>query len=145
MFERQLDTNLLIDMSGLATAAQVRAGEVCVGSPSPTYPEHPRYTPQTYVLHLKNILRLMDRYKNYCFLPVPLKEQPGYNLIANESGLALLIRTGTPPLMLEIRRPEMIVALREHLLRRADAVGYDGIHREKIRMEIRALIQELGG
>ena len=39
----------------------------------------------------------------------------------------------------------MVTALQEHLLQKADAVGYKGIHREKIRMELRALIQELGG
>ena len=47
--------------------------------------------------------------------------------------------------MLEMRCPEMVAACREHLLKKAEAAGYDGIYREKARMELRALIQELGG
>ena len=39
----------------------------------------------------------------------------------------------------------MIAALQEHLLRKADAKGYRGIEREKARMTLRALIQELEG
>ena len=44
---------------------------------------------------------------------------------------------------LEIRRQPMVVAFREHLLRKADTIGCGGIYREKVRMELRALIQEL--
>ena len=57
--------------------------------------------------------------------------------------MALVIRTIEPFIMLEIRRPQMITALREHLLRKVDSKGYEGIHREKVRMTLRALIQEL--
>ena len=46
---------------------------------------------------------------------------------------------------MDIRRPAMVTAFREHLLRKADAMGYGGIYREKTRMQLRALIQELGG
>ena len=46
-------------------------------------------------------------------------------------------------MVMEISRPIMVSAFREHLLRKADSVGYDGIHREKTRMELKALIQEL--
>ncbi|MDY4975480.1 MAG: hypothetical protein SO147_01075 [Clostridia bacterium] len=37
----------------------------------------------------------------------------------------------------------MVTAFREHLLCKADAIGYGGIHREKVRMKLRSLIQEL--
>lgn len=42
-----------------------------------------------------------------------------------------------------ITRTSMITAFQEHLLRKADSLGYDKIYREKARMEIRGLIQEL--
>lgn len=142
-FEERLNHGPYIDMSRLATPKEVRAGNVFVASAFATYPEHPRYTPETYILHLQNILRLMDQYDNYFFLPYSSEEQQIYNLIVNESGLALLIRVQMPPLMLELRRPEMVVAFREHLLRKAESLGYDGIHRKKVRMQLRTLIQEL--
>ena len=45
--------------------------------------------------------------------------------------------------MLEIRRPELSQACHEFLMRMADLVGYTGIRRSKIRMQINELIQEL--
>ena len=59
--------------------------------------------------------------------------------------MALVVRTSEPIIILDIRRPAMVTAFREHLLRKADAMGYGGICREKTRMQLRALIQELGG
>lgn len=54
--------------------------------------------------------------------------------------MALVIRNTKPVILLDIRRPPMIIAFREHLLRKAEAMGYEGIHREKTRMKLRALI-----
>ena len=143
LFEKQLEQKPFLDMSCLADADEVRAGHVCIASPFQTYPNHPRYTPETYILHLQNILRLMDRYENYHFLPVSQKNHPDHNLIVNENGMALLIRTAMPPLMLEIHRPEMVLAFQEHLLRIADQKGYDGIRRTKIRLQLMDLIEQL--
>ncbi|MGN0968481.1 MAG: hypothetical protein ACI4O3_04350 [Oscillospiraceae bacterium] len=139
-FEKRLEQNLCLDISTLATAEEVRAGKVSV---LPSLPGQLYYTPETYVTHLQNILRLMDRYENYCFLPAPAKEKTDYNLIVNEGGMALLIRSLSPALLLEIRRPEMVIACREHLLRKAEGLGFGKIQREKTRMELKALIREL--
>ncbi|MDD6188829.1 MAG: hypothetical protein PUB32_04535 [Clostridiales bacterium] len=144
-FEERLGQDKYIDMCRLASAEDVRAGKVPVVALSKAFPGYLSYTPETYCLHLKNILRLMDKYENYSFLPLHEKECPDYNLFVSEGGMALLVRAVEPFVMMEIRRPPMITAFREHLLRRADAVGYEGISREKVRMELRALIQELGG
>ena len=144
-FEERLRQGPYIDMCWLASAAEVRSGTVPVVVFSKDYPGQSYYTPETYCLHLKNILRLMEQYENYFFLPLGKKDCPDYNLLVNEGGLALVVRTVEPFIMLEIRRPAMATALQEHLLKKADAFGYDGIHREKIRMELRGLIQELGG
>ena len=57
--------------------------------------------------------------------------------------MALLIHTSEPILVLHIRRPEMVLACREHLLRKAEKVEYSGIQRAKSRMELKALIREL--
>ena len=141
-FEARLQQRPFIDMSALATAEEVRAGTVYVASPHKAESSHIAYTPETYILHLQNILRLMDQYENYFFIPRP-KEAQDYNLIVNEGGIALLIHTSKPVLVLDIRRPEMVLACREHLLRKAENIGYDGIQRAKIRMELKSLIREL--
>ena len=83
----------------------------------------------------------------YGAVAVPILHEftPDYNLFVNEGGAALLVRTIDPILLMEIRRPAMITAFWEHQLRKAESLGYDGIHREKIRMTLRSLIQELDG
>ena len=37
--------------------------------------------------------------------------------------MALVIRNTKPVILLDIRRPPMIIAFREHLLRKAEAMG----------------------
>ena len=142
-FESKLKQVPFIDMCRLFTAEEIRSGRVPVGSSSQDYYGQPWYTPETYCLHLSNILRLMNAYENYTFLPVYEKEYPDYDLFTNEDSLALIVRTAKPLMTLEIRRQPMVVAFREHLLRKADTIGCGGIYREKVRMELRALIQEL--
>ena len=141
-FEARLQEQVFIDMCCLATAQEVRAGTLPVVALSSDYPGQ-FYIPETYCMHLKNILRLMEKYENYCFVPLEKKECADFNLFVSEGGMALVVRTIEPFIMLDIRRPQMIVALQEHLLRRADSKSYRGIEREKTRMTLRALIQEL--
>lgn len=142
-FEERFGKEPYIDMCRLATAAEIRKGNVPLTIP--VMPDGGRlyYTPETYCMHLKNILRLMDRYENYFFLPLREKDASDYNLFANESGLALIVTDRSPFKVLEISRPAMVTAFLEHLRRKADSLGFDGIHREKARMELRALLQEL--
>ncbi|MBP3587450.1 MAG: hypothetical protein J6J51_00325 [Clostridia bacterium] len=142
-FESKLEQVPFIDMCRLFTAEEVRSGHAPVGSSSKDYSGQPWYTPETYCLHLKNSLRLMEQYENYFFVPLNEKEYPDYDLFVNEGHIALIVRTAKPLMTLDVRRPPMVTAFREHLLRRAEAAGYDGIHREKARMELRGLIQEL--
>ena len=143
-FEARLQEQIFIDMCGLATAQEVRTGTIPVVALSSDYPGQ-FYTPETYCMHLKNILRLMEKYENYCFVPLEKKECADFNIFVSEGGMAMVVRNVEPFIMLEIRRPQMITALQEHLLRKADSKGYRGIEREKVRMTLRALIQELEG
>lgn len=143
LFEKRLGSEPYIDMCRLASAEDVRAGIVPVAFPISDGDGQLCYTPKTYSMHLKNILRLMEQYENYFFLPLRERDASNYDLFVNESGIALIVPAKPPVMVMEISRPAMVTAFREHLFRKADAVGYDGIHREKVRMELRALIQEL--
>ncbi|MGM9524904.1 MAG: hypothetical protein ACI3U1_01410 [Peptococcaceae bacterium] len=141
-FEQRLSKHVFLDMTHLATAEEVQAGQVYIASPISTDQPPVRYTPETYCLHLQNILRLMDQYENYYFLPLQREEQADYNLFVNANGIALLSSTSAL-LLLEIYQPEMIQACREHLLRIAEQKYNSGIQRMKIRSQINELIREL--
>lgn len=144
VFEQRLSENKFLDIARLATAERVRSGLIPIGCPYMPYEGHPCYTPETYALHLKNILRLMDQYENYHFLPISPARYPGYNLLVNESNMALLMRgEGPPALMLELCQPDLVLACQEHLIRIAELDGPDGIRRERVRIQLNALIREL--
>ena len=142
-FEEHIRAHTYIDMCRLATAEEVRAGRVPIGMFVRDPSQQMFYTPEAYALHLRNILRLMDQYENYTFLPLRDKEAPIYNVFVNEANVALVFRTAAPLMMLEIQRPHMVVAFQENLLRKAERAGYDSTARRRTRMELRALIQEL--
>ncbi len=144
MYEKRFKESPFLDICRLSSAEHVRSGTIPIGSPYMPYEGYPCYTPETYVMHLKNILRLMDEYENYTFLPISAERWPGYNLLVNDGGLALLARGDAPPaMMLEMRRPEMVLACQEHLMRIAEKDGYSGISRDRIRLQINSLIREL--
>lgn len=138
-FEDRLEKGTCIDMCRLAPVREVLAGEVSVGA----YPNSLRYTPREYILHLEHILRMMEKYENYVFVPLRDRTPLEYNLMASEEGIAMIIRNVPPQIMMEVRRHELVMAFRENMLHRADTLGYEGIHRERICMELRSHIQEL--
>ena len=57
--------------------------------------------------------------------------------------MTLIVRTTKPLVTLDIRRQPMVVAFQEHLLRRADAAGFGSAHKERVRKELRSLLQRL--
>lgn len=131
-----------IEIVHLASAEQVRAGTVPIicsyGTPKILY-----YTPETYALHLKNILHIMATYDTYHF--VPLEEPTEYEsaIMVKENHKALLVHTSEPFTIFEITQPEIVALYREYLLRLAEKQGYTGIHRTRIKSRLRELIREL--
>ncbi|MCH1981798.1 hypothetical protein MCG98_04335 [Ruminococcus sp. OA3] len=143
LIEKERDKYELIDIVSLATAEEVRAGMVPIILSCGMNKEPLRYTPETYVLHLKNILRIMERCDNYHFVP---QREPSYKeggLMVKEGQHALLLRMTSSFTVFEISQPDIVLVCREHLFRIADRSGYMGIHRIKIISQIRELIREL--
>ncbi|MGN0505709.1 MAG: hypothetical protein ACI4FZ_04065 [Lachnospiraceae bacterium] len=143
LFEKKISRTGFIELCPLAAPEDIRAGKVLIGTSYRLTNDHPVYTPESYALHLQHILELMDKYENYHFIPVKATERQDYNLFSSESGLTLLVSNSASPFMLEIRRPELSQACHEYLMRMADLIGYTGIRRTKIRMQLKELIQEL--
>ncbi len=133
----------LIDIAYLASAREVRDGTVPIifsygVDTKPIY-----YTPESYVLHLRNILRLMEHYSNYHFVPLHSEEGRRGTLMVKEGSRALLVRVSPPMAAFEISQPDIVQLCREHLIRIANRVGYTGINRIKIMSRIKELIREL--
>lgn len=133
----------LIDIAPLASAEEVRAGKVPIvfsyGLGTPIL----FYTPETYVLHLKNILNIMENCSNYHFVPIESRGSSEGILMAREGQQALLVRTAPPFTVFELSSPDLVRLFQENLYRVADRIGYLGIHRIKIMSRIKELIREL--
>ena len=142
-FEKQLDQELFIDMCRLATPEEVLAGAVAPVAYGNRSFKQPAYTAETYCLHLKNILRLMDEHDNYHFLPVSKPEYTDYDLLVKDDCIAMTARTTEPFMILEVRREPLVMAFREHLIQYAENAGYSSIRKRTVRLELLSLIQKL--
>ena len=67
-----------------------------------------------------------------------------FNLTVNEDGLAFLYKNSEPKLLLEFRRPELVMACNEYLYHIAEQTGYSGIHKTKVIYRLQDIIKELG-
>lgn len=86
-----------IDIACLASAEDVRNGKVPIilshgDNSRPLY-----YTVETYILHLKNILHILDTCESYHFVPVDARMQKEGTLMVKEGHKALLVRLPPPP------------------------------------------------
>lgn len=142
-FETRLQSNIYVDISRLPTAEEITKEELPIILPYKLAPDQPCYTPKRYVLHLRNILRLLNQYENYHFVPLDDQFLYAFNLITAEGNTAMLIKTSQPALFMEIDRPMIVQACQEYLYRQAGQIGYKGIYREKTKSRIRSLIQEV--
>lgn len=143
--EQKMEENEFIDIGYLASAQQVRAGMIPLIYSYGINPELFCYTPETYVLHLKNILRIMETCENYHFVPVKARMEKEGTIMVREGQRALLVRTDNPFAAFEVSEPNIVQLCREHLLDVAERIGFRGIHRLKIMSRIRELIRELQG
>lgn len=142
-FEQRMANYNRIDISPLHSVEDIVAGKVPVACPRHNK-DYPCYTPETYIMHLKNILRLMDAYKGYTFIPLDPEAYQGYNLMVNEGGMALLSHgQNHSPMIMEFRRPEIVLACKEHLMRIVDKEGGMEVARNKTKAQINALIKAL--
>ena len=163
MIEANRERFEFIDIACLASAEDVRNGKVPIilshgDNSRPLY-----YTVETYILHLKNILHILDTCESYHFVPVDARMQKEGTLMVKEGHKALLVRLPPPPdssttsagqpssspkigdaiSVFEISQPAIVQLCQEHLFRIADQVGYTGVHRAQIFSQIKQKIREL--
>lgn len=132
-----------LDLCPLPTASQVCNGEVPIYLPGVHTENTLYYTPETFVLHLRNILRLLDERPNYHFIPIPFKKEQNEILMIKENCKALLVREAGDPALFEIDHPTLVYTLQEYLRRTAEEVQYLGSHRKRIQHKIRELIHQI--
>lgn len=132
-----------VDICPLATADEVIAGRVPVIFPVVRQQVPIYYTPETYAMHLRNIIRIMDAHPDYFFVPIQYNQDDNVCIIVNEGSEAMLIRTAMPSMVFDFNHPQLVQNFQEHLYQIANEVGYADINRKKIRAQLKELINTL--
>ena len=142
-FLQALETQPCCDMMELATAEDVLAGRVELEFSSSFAPSPLCYTPEQYLLHLKNILWLSQRYPNYHPIFKP-NTWPGLESIwVKEGKRALLHRAVDQDCFCVISERNLLAALDE-LLRRVLPADHDSPGgKAAAEAQLRELIAEL--
>lgn len=141
--DEMFDNTRNVDICPLATVNQVMSGRVPVIFPVVKQEIPVYYTPRTYVLHLKNVLEIMDSHPDYFFVPIEYNPEDNVCIIVNEDSEALLIRTALPSMVFDFNHPQLVQNFQEYLYRIANEIGYSDISRRKIRAQIKELINAL--
>ena len=144
LFRSSLEEYETIDIHSIATAEEVRAGVVPVASPFFNTANPFCYTPENYVLHLKNILSLMETYKNYHAVLVPFGPD-SHSLMVKEGRHMILPCPGEPTKTFEIMQPYIAEACRAYLMQICNFSPSSAVQQLDTISQIRALIRELGG
>lgn len=143
MIGKDCENHEFIDICYLASPEEVRAGSVPIALTYGMNTEPACYTPETYVLHLKNILHIMEQYDYYHFIPFEEKQKEAGIIMVKEERLALLVRISDPFTVFEITQPDITELCREHLHRIADRLGNTNSCRANTISKIKKLIREL--
>ena len=142
MFRQSLDDYEIIDIHSVATAKEVRSGKINVSSGYLNQKPPIQYTPETYVLHLQNILSLMEQHENYRAVLRPLSDET-HALMVKDGRQAILIRPGTPLTVFEISQPYIAEACREYLSKLIKTHYSPEIQRQNTLSQLRQLIAQL--
>lgn len=135
------DNNDFIDIVHLASAIEIRSGNIPTPLSYGGYTLH--YTPELYIIHLKNILHLLKTHDNYHCIPLPANEVNEIILMVKDVQSALLIRKSPSLTVFEISQPDIVSLGREYLLQTAERIGSSQANRMKTISQIKELIREL--
>lgn len=133
-----------VEICPLATAEEVRSGKVRIEFPSVVKEAKEFYTPQTYALHLKNIIRLMETYEKFHFVPIPYNENDYVSFLIKREKRAVLTNTKDGIITLDTGQSDMVKIFQEYLLRHIDSTDFrSATVRRQIMDRLRALVAEL--
>ncbi|MGN0316953.1 MAG: hypothetical protein ACI4E1_03350 [Lachnospira sp.] len=132
-----------IDICPLAKADEVRKGHVRMLFPGWSMCPAIYYTTETYVLHLKNIIHLLETYENYHFVPIEYDPNDNQTIFTRKNREVILVKNEEPFMVFDVQQPDMITIFQEYLLRMADKINYLGTGRYRIINQLKDLINEL--
>ena len=146
--KERIESDLLlfedIEICPIATAEEVRSGKVRIEVPSIIKDEKEFYTPQTYALHLQNILRTMETYEKFHLIPIPYDENDYIAILIKHSKKAVLTNCKDGLITLDTEHSDMVKVFQEFLLRYVHSTNFRNPRvRQQIMNQLQSLIAEL--
>lgn len=142
LFESNVANDRCVDIMPLARVEDVLAGRVPICL-SYLFNEEPVfYTAQEYVAHLRYLLELLDRWKNYVVV-LEENQTDAYVLYVKERQSATLIRTQQPFTVFEVAEPNTVAACYDYLNRIAAASLKNSAWKQRVIFQIREAISLL--
>lgn len=140
--ERRYREHVTIEISVLSSYEEVLDQKVNQYYPGNNTDQQYIYTPETYVMHLKNIVCLLKTYPNYYFIPYRNDPYQMDTIIVKPNRYALICEHVQPIRVMEIEQPALIQPFYEFLTNIADRSHYSGIGKRRIISQLEDLIDE---
>ncbi|NPV91259.1 MAG: transcriptional regulator [Firmicutes bacterium] len=142
-FKNLLQSNSVTDIVKLPDISAVTGGGVRVTfsdmlGGSPAY-----YTAEEYIMHLENIVCLLETYENFHVCLVPDMSEDRYMVYAKEDVGALVAKTSIPPVILAMNENNMTAAFWDFLNSVIGEKAYTSLDNTATAKEIRAYIQQI--
>ncbi len=102
------------------------------------------YTPEEYVLHLKNLISLLDDFPNFhVYLADEIRDE-GYTVYAREDLGTIVAKTSTPAVVLAMNENNMTAAFWDFLMNTVGKKFYESPDNHSVAHKLRAYVWELG-
>ena len=142
-FIKRLEHCTVMDIARLPSAEEIRSGKVPVVL-SQGFTDPPlTYTAETFALHLKNLVWLLEHYENYHFVPYASNWTADFSVVAQEHLHVMFTRTSPPYISCRITHPEVMENIQDYLMYRIKQLKYSKKDKKLVIERLKRLIAEL--
>lgn len=114
LFEEKLKNDHIYHIVTLETSDAVRQGNIPVGTALEIQNTDICYTTEEYILHLQNMLRLLDKYENYHVI-LSSEERQHFSLYCHENKDVMIFKEDQPPILFELTESTMVSAFWDYM------------------------------
>lgn len=144
-FIKRLEHCTVMDIARLPPAEEIQAGKVPIVL-SQGFTDPPiMYTAESFALHLKNLVWLLEHYENYHFVPYSSDLPADFSVVSQEHMHVMFTRTSPPYISCRITHPEVMENIQNYMMYRIKQLKYAKKDRKTVIERLKRLITELTG
>ncbi len=144
-FKKSLLTKTYFEIIKIPDPEMIRSGKVRVSFFDMMYENDIFYTVEEFILHLENIVSLLQTYENYHVYLNTERNESSYILYVKEDLGVLVARTSAPSVILAINESNLTAAFWDYMNDEISNVVYRKKERKQIIAQLQAVVEELKG